>query len=163
MVTHLAGLQFEQAAGVSMLHVPYKGGGPSLLALAAGDVQLTFGTPPSVLQMVQNGKVKMLALTAPTRSRLLPDVPTLSESGLKGAELTFWYGLFAPAGLPPAIAQKLFDASTAALNDPDVKARLEKAGSEVAPSKSMAEFRDFAIDDGKQARELTVRSGVKIE
>ena len=163
VVTHLAGLSFEKAAGVTMLHVPYKGGAPSIQAVAAGDVQLTFGTPPSVLPMAQGQKLRVLAVTSGQRSPLFPDVPSVAEAGVKGYDYTFWFGLFAPAGLPPEMAQKLFDASVAALNDPDVKARLEKSGNESAPSKSLAEFRTWALAEGVKSKELTERSGATVE
>jgi tripartite-type tricarboxylate transporter receptor subunit TctC len=163
VVTHLAGLSFEKAAGVTMLHVPYKGGAPSIQAVAAGDVQLTFGTPPSVLPMAQGQKLRVLAVTSGQRSPLFPDVPSIAEAGVKGYDYTFWFGLFAPAGLPPEVAQKLFDASVAALNDPDVKARLEKSGNESAPSKSLAEFRTWAMAEGAKSKELTERSGATVE
>lgn len=163
VVTHLAGLSFEKAAGVTMLHVPYKGGAPSIQAVAAGDVQLTFGTPPSVLPMAQGQKLRVLAVTSGQRSPLFPDVPSVAEAGVKGYDYTFWFGLFAPAGLPPEMARKLFDASVAALNDPDVKARLEKSGNESAPSKSLAEFRTWALAEGAKSKELTERSGATVE
>jgi tripartite-type tricarboxylate transporter receptor subunit TctC len=163
VVTHLAGLSFEKAAGVTMLHVPYKGGAPSIQAVAAGDVQLTFGTPPSVLPMAQGQKLRVLAVTSGQRSPLFPDVPSIAEAGVKGYDYTFWFGLFAPAGLPPEMAQKLFDASVAALNDPEVKARLEKSGNESAPSKSLAEFRSWATAEGAKSKELTERSGATVE
>ncbi|TSD61669.1 tripartite tricarboxylate transporter substrate binding protein [Variovorax sp. KBS0712] len=163
VVTHLAGLSFEKAAGVQMLHVPYKGGAPSIQAVAAGDVQLTFGTPPSVLPMAQGQKLRVLAVTSGQRSPLFPDVPSVAEAGVKGYDYTFWFGLFGPAGLPPEVAQKLFDASVAALNDPEVKARMEKSGNESAPSKSLAEFRAWALAEGAKSKELTGRSGASVE
>ncbi|BEP56810.1 tripartite tricarboxylate transporter substrate-binding protein [Variovorax sp. V118] len=163
VVTHLAGLSFEKAAGVQMLHVPYKGGAPSIQAVAAGDVQLTFGTPPSVLPMAQGQKLRVLAVTSGQRSPLFHDVPSVAEAGVKGYDYTFWFGLFGPAGLPPEVAQKLFDASVAALNDPEVKARMEKSGNESAPSKSLAEFRAWALAEGAKSKELTERSGASVE
>ena len=163
VVTHLAGLSFEKAAGVQTLHVPYKGGAPSIQAVAAGDVQLTFGTPPSVLPMAQGQKLRVLAVTSGQRSPLFPDVPSVAEAGVKGYDYTFWFGLFGPAGLPPEVAQKLFDASVAALNDPEVKARMEKSGNESAPSKSLAEFRAWALAEGAKSKELTERSGASVE
>ena len=163
VVNHLAARSFEKAAGVTMLHVPYKGGAPSIQAVAAGEVQLTFGTPPSVLPMAQGQKLRVLAVTSGQRSPLFPDVPSIAEAGVKGYDYTFWFGLFAPAGLPPEVTQKLFDASVAALNDPDVKARLEKSGNEAAPSKSLAEFRTWALAEGAKSKELTERSGATVE
>ena len=163
VVTHLAGLSFEQAADVKMMHIPYKGGAPSLQAVAAGDVQLTFGTPPSVLPLAQGGRLRILAVTSAQRSSLFPDIPSVAEAGVKGYDFTFWFGLFGPSGMPTEVAQKLFDASVAALNDPDVKARLEKSGNNSAPSKSLTEFRDWALVEGKKSKELTERSGATVE
>lgn len=164
VVTHLAALKFEKAMGVSMLHVPFKGGAPSIQAVAAGDAQLTFGTPPSILPMAQSGgHLRVLAVTSNARSPLFPNIPTVAESGVKDFDFTFWFGLFAPANLPPEIAQKLFDASVAALKDPEVRARLEKSGNEPAPSSSLAEFRQWAISEGEISKELTKSSGASIE
>jgi tripartite-type tricarboxylate transporter receptor subunit TctC len=163
VVTHLAGLSFEKAANIAMMHVPYKGGAPSLLAVASGEVQLTFGTPPSVLPLAKGGKLRVLAVTSGERSPLFPDIPSIAEAGLKGFDFTFWFGLFGPAGLPAEAAKKLFDASVAALNDPDVKARLEKSGNEAAPSASLAEFRDWAVIEGRKSKELTVSAGASLE
>ena len=163
VVTHLAALSFEKAANVSMLHIPYKGGAPSLLALASGDVQLTFGTPPSVLPLAQGGKLRVLAVTSGERSPLFPEIPSVAEAGVKGYDFTFWFGLFGPAGLPSDVSKKLFDASVAALKDPEVKARLEKSGNESAPSVSLAEFRDWAAVEGKKSKELTQSSGASVD
>jgi tripartite-type tricarboxylate transporter receptor subunit TctC len=163
VVTHLAGLSFEKAAGISMLHVPFKGGAPSLMAVASGEVQLTFGTPPSVLPLVQAGKVRVLAVTSGKRSPLFPETPSVAEGGVKGFDYQFWFGLFGPAGLPADVAQKLFDASVAALKDPEVRAKLEKSGNESAPSASLAEFREWAALEGRKSRELTVSSGASVE
>ncbi len=163
VVTHLAGLSFEKAANVSMLHVPFKGGAPSLMAVASGDVQLTFGTPPSVLPLVQAGKLRVLAVTSGKRSPLFPDTPSVAEAGVKGYDFTFWFGLFGPAGLPPDVRQKLFDASVAALKDPEVKAKLEKSGNEAAPSASLAEFAEWAVLEGRRSKELTLSSGASLQ
>ncbi|WP_295541435.1 tripartite tricarboxylate transporter substrate binding protein [uncultured Pseudacidovorax sp.] len=163
VVTHLAALAFERAAGVQMLHVPYKGGAPSLQAVAAGDVQLTFGTPPSVLPLAQGGKLRMLATTGAQRSPQLPDLPTVAESGVPGYEFSFWFGLFAPAGVPRDVADRLFEASTRALADPQVRERLEKSGNTPAPSASRTEFGQWAAVEGRRTLELTQRSGATNE
>lgn len=163
VVTHLAAVSFEKAVGVSMLHIPFKGGAPSLLAVASGDVQLTFGTPPSVLPLTQGGKIRVLAVTSSMRSPLFPDTASMSEAGLKDYDFSFWWGLFGPAKLPAEVAQKLFDASVAALNDPEVKARLEKSGNIADPSRSQSEFGEWAAAEGKKYKELTLRSGATAE
>jgi len=160
---HLAGLSLAQASGIDMLHVPFKGGAASLQAVTAGDVDMTFGTPPSVLPMAQAGKLRILASTTAERSQLFPEIPGMKESGVDGYDYTFWFGLFGPAGLPPDVAKKLFDASMEALNDPDVQARLQKQGNEVAPSTSSGEFRAWAMKRGERHKELALRAGVTVQ
>ena len=160
VITHLAGLSLTSAAGnLKMLHVPFKGGSASVQAVAAGDVDMTFGTPPSVLPMAQAGKVRVLAVTTSERSPLFLDIPGMKESGVPGFDFTFWFGLYGPAGLPDAIVKKLFDASAAALKDPDVKAKLVKQGNLALPSASTEEFRAWALKEGNEAKALTQRSG----
>lgn len=163
VITHLAGLSFENAAGLKMQHIPYKGGAPSLQAVAAGDVGLTFGTPPSVLPLAQGGRLKVLSVTTAQRSALFPELAGMSEAGLKDYDFTFWFGLFGPAGLPAEVVQKLFDASVAALNDPQVKEKLEKSGNSAAPSKSLVEFRQWAVSEGQKYKTLTEKSGATSE
>ena len=163
VITHLAGLSFENAAGLKMQHIPYTGGAPSLQAVAAGDVGLTFGTPPSVLPLAQGGRLKVLSVTTAQRSALFPELAGMSEAGLKDYDFTFWFGLFGPAGLPAEVVQKLFDASVAALNDPQVKEKLEKSGNSAAPSKSLVEFRQWAVSEGQKYKTLTEKSGATSE
>jgi tripartite-type tricarboxylate transporter receptor subunit TctC len=163
VITHLAGLSFENAAGLKMQHIPYKGGAPSLQAVAAGDVGLTFGTPPSVLPLAQGGRLKVLSVTTAQRSSLFPDLPGMADAGLKDYDFTFWFGLFGPAGLPADVTQKLFDASVTALNDPQVKEKLEKSGNSAAPSKSLVEFRQWAVLEGQKYKTLTEKSGATSE
>ncbi|WP_120967235.1 tripartite tricarboxylate transporter substrate binding protein [Comamonas sp. lk] len=159
VVTHLAGAAFAHAAGIDMLHVPYKGGAPSIQAVAAGDVDMTFGTPPSVMPMVLAGKLRPLAVTTAERSPLFPDLPGMNESGIKDYDFSLWLGLYGPAKLPPEVIKKLFDASAQVLRDPEVKARLEKQGNAAWPSVSPEDFKDWAISDGARHKAITQRSG----
>jgi len=159
VITHLAGLSFTQATAIDMLHVPYKGGAPSLQAVGAGDVDMTFGSPPSVLPLAQANKLRVLAVTTAERSPLFPDLPGMKESGVKDYDFTIWFGLFGPAGLPAEVSKKLFDASLEALGDSEVKARLEKQGNLAVPSVSQQEFKDWALKEGKASKVLTERSG----
>lgn len=163
VITHLAGLSFTQATGIDMLHVPFKGGAPAIQAVAAGDVQMTFGTPPSILPLVQAGKLRILAATTAQRSALFPNSPGMADAGVKGYDFTFWFGLFGPAGLPADISKKLFDASVEALKDPEVKARLEKSGNEAAPSASIEAFREWALAEGRISKGLTQQSGASLQ
>ena len=160
---HLGAAHFSAVAGVEMVHIPYKGGGPAIGAVVAGDAQLTFGTPPSVLPMVQAGRLTALAVTRPPGSTLVPNVPGTVEAGLPGFSLSFWYGFFVPAGTPAEVTKKLFDATQAVLQRADVKAALAREGAEVAMSKSPEDFASFLIDDNRFWARLVKDSGVKAE
>ncbi|MDO5625823.1 MAG: tripartite tricarboxylate transporter substrate binding protein [Pseudomonadota bacterium] len=128
---HLAGALFESAAGVSMVHVPYRGGGPALNDVIGGQVPLFFGNLAPTLAHIQSGKLRPLAVTSAKRSALLPDVPTLAEAGMKDAEVYEWNALFAPAGTPEAVVQRLADALQKALAAPEVQKRIAQLGGEV--------------------------------
>lgn len=156
VITHLAGASFENAFGVEMLHVPYKGGAPSIQAVAAGDVDVTFGTPPSVLPLAQAGKLRLLGVTTAERSPLFPDLPGMKEAGMPDFNFTIAYNLYGPAGMPDAVVKKIFDASTKVLNDPDVKARLEKQGNLAVASESPEQFKAWAAAEGKKYLEVTL-------
>ena len=105
--THLAGELFKLTAGVSINHIPYKGGGPALTDLVGGQVQMMFGNATSILPFIRSGKVRALAVTSIKRNPALPDVPTVAESGYPGFEVNEWYGVAAPAGTPRPIIDKL--------------------------------------------------------
>jgi tripartite-type tricarboxylate transporter receptor subunit TctC len=128
---HLAGALFESAAKVEMVHVPYKGGGPALNDVIGGQVPLFFGNLASTLQHVQAGKLRPLAVTASKRATMLPDVPTLAEAGVPGAEVYEWNALFAPAGTPEPVLEKLSQALQKAMESPEVKARILSLGGEI--------------------------------
>lgn len=159
---HIAGLQFEKATGVQMTHVPYKGGAPALQAVAAGEVQLSFGTAASVLPLGTQGVVKMIGVTTPKPSAVAPGLPALSQLGLPGFDFTFWFGLYGPAGLPAEIRDKLFAATTRVMADSQLRAKLESNGSEVSTSASPAEFGKWAGTDGKSALDRIVQAGVRL-
>ncbi|KAI3601061.1 BUG/TctC family periplasmic protein (plasmid) [Cupriavidus necator H850] len=163
VITHLAGVYFTKLAGVQMTHVPYKGGAPSAQAVAAGDVQLTFGTAPSVKPMIDAGKVIGLAVTSAQRSPANPQLPTIAEGGVKGYDLSAWYGLFAPAKTPPDIIDKLFAATAKVMANPELKKKFLAQGDEVSVSSSVAEFRDYAAREGRLGVELAISSGAKID
>ena len=160
---HLAGLQFEKATGVKMTHVPYKGGAPALQAVAAGEVELSFGTAASVLPMGTQGVVKMIGVTTPKPSAVAPGLPALAETGLPGFDFTFWFGLYGPAGLPDGIRDKLFAATAKVMADPQLRAKLASNGSEVSTSASPAEFGKWAAADGQSAVTRIEQAGVKLD
>ena len=128
---HLAGALFESAAKVDMVHVPYKGGGPALNDVIGGQVPLFFGNLASTLQHIQSGRLRALAVTSGKRAAMLPDVPTLAEAGLAGAEIYEWNAVFAPAGTPEPVLEKLSVALQKAMEAPEVKARITQLGGEI--------------------------------
>lgn len=130
--THLAAERFSQLAGLQMVHVPYKGGAPAMVGLMGGGVQLFFNNLIEVLPQATAGRVRMLAIASGKRSSLIPDIPTVSESGLPGYESTVWYGLLAPAGTPEAVINKLNELVRHTQQIPDVKTRLAALGAETA-------------------------------
>ncbi|WP_416052469.1 Bug family tripartite tricarboxylate transporter substrate binding protein [Cupriavidus basilensis] len=125
---HLSGELLDSMAGVKMQHVPYKGAAPAMTDLLAGQVNLMFDNLPSALAQIQAGKVRALAVTSPQRSPILPDVPTVAESGLPGYVVNSWFGLLAPAGTPPALVARLQQTVAKVLATPEVKQRIEQLG-----------------------------------
>ena len=130
---HLAGELFNMMAGVKMTHVPYKGGGPAMIDLVAGQVQLVFATAASAVPQIKAGRIKGLAVTTIKRSALMPELPTISEAGLAGFDANNWYGLLAPAKTPRPVIMRLNTEVAKILNMPDVKDFLFKQGLDAAP------------------------------
>ena len=126
--SHLAAELFSTMAGVRMTHIPYKGGGPAVIALTGGQVSVGFATTPSVIGHLKSGKMRGLAVTTAQRSPSTPDLPTLNEAGLTGYEAGTWYGLLVPTGTPKEIVTRLHTESVKLLKMPDVKERLNAAG-----------------------------------
>jgi tripartite-type tricarboxylate transporter receptor subunit TctC len=131
---HLAGALFESITGVDMVHVPYKGAAPALNDVIGGQVPVFFGNLASTLQHVQSGKLRALALTSSKRSAALPGVPTLSEAGVKGAEIYEWNAVFVPSGTPQGVIGKIVMALQHALDAPEVKQRIAQLGGEMQRS-----------------------------
>jgi len=131
--THLAAALFEYLAQVEFVHVAYKGGGPSLVAVVSGEVPMTFGTAAAVSPHIKSGKLRALAVTGSQRSAQLPDLPTIAESGLPGYGMDNWLGLFAPAGTPRAVVEKLSREAIRVLRLPEVAAGLNARGAEPSP------------------------------
>jgi tripartite-type tricarboxylate transporter receptor subunit TctC len=160
---HLGAALFTQITGVQMTHVPYRGGALAIQSVMAGDTQVTFGTSPSVLPQVAGGRLRALAVSTRERSPLVPDLPGMKEAGLPEYNLEFWYGMFLPAGTPPAIAKKVYEATVAAMQQPSVKAALARDGTEVSISSSPADFEKFLVEDGKFWVNLVKSANVKVE
>ena len=160
---HLGAVYLKQATGIDIQHIPFKGGAPAVQAVVAGDVELAFATPPSVLPFIKQGRLKGLAVSTPARSSFAPDIPGMAESGYPSFNLNFWYGFFAPPGTPPEIINKLFEATTAALQKQELAAILGREATEVALSKSPAEIGQFLKDDAKICENLVKDSGATAE
>ncbi|MDQ6881613.1 MAG: tripartite tricarboxylate transporter substrate-binding protein, partial [Pseudomonadota bacterium] len=160
---HLGGALFLQVAGVQMTSIPFRGGAPAIQSVVAGDTQLTFGTPPSVLPMVQAGRLRAIAVSTRERTALVPGVPGMAEAGLPDYAIEFWYGLFVPVGTPAPVIRKIFDAATVAMQQPQVKASLAREGTDVALSASPDDFTAFLAEDAKFWIKLVKDAGVKLE
>jgi tripartite-type tricarboxylate transporter receptor subunit TctC len=130
--SHLSGFLFMQRAGITGVHAPYRGGSQGAQAVLSGDTHFNFATAPSAVGLVQGGRLRALAVSSTTRMAALPDVPTVAEAALPGFELVEWIGLWAPAGTPPAIVERIQDAAQRTLAMPDVQARLATLGMEGA-------------------------------
>lgn len=128
---HIVGEMFKAATGIDMVHIPYRGGGPALADLVGGQLQLMFGNASSTLPFVRADTLRALAVTAATRQAYLPDLPTVAEAGLPGFEIVEWYAMIGPAGIPPAIVERLNVAIMAIVGSPESRARLLDLGAEV--------------------------------
>src|SRR5215471_926145 len=128
---HLAGELFRSEAKINIVHVPYKGAAPALQDVIGGHDQMMFATAASVIGHIEGGRVRALAVTTLKRTKILPDLPTMDEVGLKGFDASTWHGLVAPAGTPPQVIAVLHDAAVKALNDASVQASLGKLGVDI--------------------------------
>jgi tripartite-type tricarboxylate transporter receptor subunit TctC len=159
---HLAGELFKHAAQVKIVPVPYKGGAPALLAVIGGDVPVSVNPLPEVIGQLAGGGVRALAVTTSQRAPQLPDVPTVAEAGVPGYEASVWWGLLAPAGLPPEITEKLHQDVVHALADPVVKAALEKLGASPVGS-SPREFDAFIRAEAVKWEPILKDAQIKVE
>ena len=158
----LAAAMYESMANVRMVHVPYKGIAPALTDLLSGEVQLMFGTVVALVPHIQAGKLRALAVTSRKRSALLPDVPSLAESGLPDYEAGSWYGVMAPAGTPREIVERLHGAIARALKQPDVAQRLAAEGAIVIGS-TPAEFGAHIKAELARVGNVVRAAGIRIE
>jgi tripartite-type tricarboxylate transporter receptor subunit TctC len=161
-LAHLAGALFEQMAGVKLTEVPYRSSAQSVLDTAEGRIDMQFGTMAPVLPHVKSGKVRGLAVTGLKRATVLPDIPTLDESGLKGFEASLWLAVVAPAKVPPAIVARMNAEVKAVLADPDVIKALELQGIEATPT-TPDELRARIAQDIAKWKKLAQETGIKME
>ena len=157
---HIAAELFKEATGTFLTHIPYKGSGPALVDLMSGQVQLSFDTLASVLPHIRAGKIKALAVTSAHRSPSLPDVPTLAEAGVKGVEMSAWYGIYMPASTPKAVQERVHDEVNKVLAQPETRRRLDLVGGEVNPM-TQAQFVAFHNAENKRYAELIQRRNIK--
>ena len=159
---HLAGELFKLRTGTKIVHVPFKGSGPSMQALLGGQVQMTFVNPVAAGPQVKAGKLRALAVTDNQRSELMPEVPTMKEAGVDGVEVTLWYGLLAPAATPPEIVAALGKAVASATQDAKVRAALEKQGADPVGN-TPAEFNAYLKEEHARWSEVVKVSGARVE
>jgi tripartite-type tricarboxylate transporter receptor subunit TctC len=159
---HLAGEAFNLAAGTKAVHVPYKGSAQALSDLVGGQIQLDFDTTSSAMAFIKGGKVKALAVMSPKRTPELPDVPTLTEAGLPGVEMTTWYGLFVTAGTPKEIVNRLYAETMKVLQMPDVQKRLVGLGGEPGNA-TQEQFAALVKSDYERFGRLIKDANVKLE
>ena len=159
---HLAGEMFKFMAGVSMIHVPYRGGAPAIADLLAGQTQLMFGSTFTVIPQHAAGKLRALAVTSMQRSAALPNLPTVAEAALPGYAMTTWYGLFAASATPRAVITKLHADVARALKTPDVIERLKRDGSDVVANEPSA-FDAHVRAEIENARRIVKASGMRLD
>ena len=163
---HLAGEMFKAQAGLFVVHIPYAGGPPAQLALLAGQVDFNFDNLAAASTNIKSGKLKALAVTTAQRSAALPDVPTVAQSGaaagLKAFDISTWFGIFAPAGLPAAQTQALNKAFTDALNAPESKSRLAGMMAQATPT-TPQQFADFVRNERNKYEQVVKASGASVD
>jgi tripartite-type tricarboxylate transporter receptor subunit TctC len=159
-ILHLGAELLVALSGTRMLHVPYKGVAEAYPAVISGDVNWVLGFPISALPMVKAGRLKAIAVTSGTRSKLLPDIPTVAESGLPGYDVRGWFGMFAPAGVPRELVTKLNAEARRALQAPEVVRRIMADGAEVIAN-SPEEFAAEVRAENAKWHDLVKRAGIK--
>lgn len=157
---YLAGQLFASRLGLKAVHVPYQGGGPALIGIMRGDIDMYFSSAAGARPMIESSKVRALAVSGDRRLRALPDVPTVAEAGVDGFAINGWYGIVGPANMPAEVTAKLNKAITQALKDPGLIAPLEGEGEEVAGS-TPDQFGTLVREDLEKYRGIVVSSGIE--
>ena len=160
-ILHLGAALLVALSNTKMLHVPYKGVAGAYPAVIAGDVNWVIGFPTSALPLVKSGRLKAIAVTSSTRSKLLPDLPTVAESGVPGYDVRGWFGMFAPAHLAPALVSKLYGEAKRGMEAPDVVQRTHNQGAEVVANSPQAFAGEVKAEYAKW-RDLVKRTGIKL-
>ena len=159
---HLATERFNYMAGIKMVHIPYKGGGPAVISIVGGETAVLFATIPSSFQHFQTGKLRALGVSSLNRNVALPDVPSIAEAAIPGFEAIEWNGVVVPAGTPPAVIERLHQALAKALSIPDVKERIVGLGADPVGN-SPAEFSAFIKKEIATWSKVIKEVGITIE
>jgi tripartite-type tricarboxylate transporter receptor subunit TctC len=159
---HMAGELLKSQAGVSAVHIPYAGAAPAQLGLLAGQTDFMFDNLASSLAQVKAGKLLAFAVTTTRRAESMPEVPTMAESGLPGFDVSTWFGVFAPAGTPPAVVERLNREFTAALRSPEMRERLARMGAEPAPMPP-GDFQQFVRSELAKYEKVVKFSGARVD
>ncbi len=160
---HLAATLFESVAGVKFTSVQFKGGGPAAQSLIAGDTQVMFATSPTVTGFIKAGRMRALAVSKRTASPAIPGIPGAEAAGLPNYEYTFWFGLYVPAGTPPAIVKRLYEAAAKGLARQEVKEKIAIQGMDASPSPSPESFAADIRAEAPGLEQLVRDSGAKVE
>ncbi len=159
---HIAAELFKDATGTFITHIPYRGSSPALIDVIGGQVQMSFDTMPSVIGHIKNGKVRPLAVAAAKRNPQLPDVPTMAEAGVKGVEMSAWYGVYAPANTPKAVVEKLNTEINKVIAMPETQARLSAIGADLTPM-TQAQFQAFHNAENQRYGDLIRKNHIKLD
>lgn len=160
--SHLAAASFQSVTGVRLSHIPYKGGSESITAVVSGHVQMALETPGPIVPQVKAGTLRALLVAGPTRSPLLPDVPTAAQAGLPALQVGSWYGFHAPAGTPQPVIDKIHDAIVKVIQTPEMQGHLAALGAE-ARTGTPAEYGDFVASEMKKWEKIVREAGIKAD
>lgn len=159
---HLSGALLATSAGISMLHVAYKGGGPALADVLAGQISMVFATPLESVPHIKTGRLRPLAVTSPKRSPAMPDLPAIAETGIAGYEVTNWYGVLAPVATPKPVIERLNRGIVEAIRTPELNDRLQKDGVEPIGS-APAEFQKHIHAEISKWERVVTAAGIKVD
>lgn len=159
---HIAAELFKDATGTFITHIPYRGSSPALIDLIAGQVQISFDTMPSVIGHIRNGKIKPLAVAAAKRNPQLPDVPTMMEAGVKGVEMSAWYGIYMPASTPRAVIERVNAEVNKVIAMPETQSRLSAIGADLTPM-TPEQFKVFHDAENQRYGDLIRKKNIKLD
>ncbi len=159
---HIAAELFKDQAGVFITHIPYRGSGPALVDLVGGQVQMSFDTMPAVIGQIKSGRIRALAVASANRNPQLPNVPTMAEAGVKGVEMSAWYGIYMPASTPKAVQDRVYAEVSKIIAMPETQTRLGAIGADLTPM-TQAQFAAFHKAENKRYGELIAKKNIKQE